>query len=102
MLPPDAQRVLSYAMPGWRIPVRGQAQTSTATPPATKVAAGIAAFKNHLGFYPHSGSIIPKLAADLNAEGFKTSKSGILFTPEHPIPDWALKEALRLRVEQIG
>lgn len=95
LLPGGAEPVISYAMPGWRVPVLAQ-------PKKTKVAAGMAAFAVHLGFYPHSGSVIPQIAARLADEGFKTSKSGIQFTPSRPIPDWALKAAIHLRLAEIG
>lgn len=88
-----ASPCISYAMPAWRIQsTAGKAQ----------VIAGIAAFKAHLGFYPFSGSITPKLAPRLDAAGFKHSKSGVLFTPDRPLPDWLLDEALALRRAEIG
>jgi len=43
---PEAVECMSYAMPGFRMP-------------GGKMAAGYAAFKRHLGLYPHSGSVIP-------------------------------------------
>ena len=64
---PQATEVISYAMPGFRI--------------GKKVIAGYAGFAKHCGFYPHSGGIIPGFAAELDALGFKHSKSGVLFTP---------------------
>lgn len=95
LLPAGSEPVISYAMPGWRVPVLAQ-------PKKTGLAAGMAAFSAHLGFFPHSGTVIPQIKERLAAEGFKTSKSGIQFTPDHPIPDWALKEAIRLRLAEIG
>lgn len=47
---PDHIECLSYAMPGFREPG-----------PKGKMVAGYAAFKHHLGLYPHSGSVIPKI-----------------------------------------
>jgi Domain of unknown function (DU1801) len=40
---PEAEQCISYAIPGFR--VRGQ------------MIAGFAAFKNHLSYFPHSGSV---------------------------------------------
>lgn len=68
---PDHVECLSYAMPGFRQPgSKG------------RMVAGYAAFARHLGLYPHSGSVIPLI----DCAPFKTSKSGVLFTPAHPLP----------------
>lgn len=84
---PGATECMSYAMPGFRMP-------------GGKMAAGYAAFTHHLGFYPHSGSVIPRLAAECT--GFKTSKSGVLSTPEHPLPADLVRQILALRLTEIG
>lgn len=86
---PGHVECLSYAMPGFREPgAKG------------KMVAGYAAFTRHLGLYPHSGSIIPALAAD--CAGFKTSKSGVLFTPDQPIPDALLERIVRARQAELA
>ena len=84
-LPPEAEECLSYAMPGFRL---------------RKMVAGYAAFARHLGFYPHSGGVIPRLEAEL--AGWKTSKSGVLFTPAHPLPAPLVHRILDLRLAEIG
>ncbi len=85
---PDATEVISYAMPGHRI--------------GKKVIAGYAGFARHCGFYPHSGGIIPGLAAELETAGFKHSKSGVLFTPENPLPDTLLRRIVAARLAEAG
>ncbi|PZQ99987.1 MAG: hypothetical protein DI533_05015 [Cereibacter sphaeroides] len=86
---PDHLECMSYAMPGFRQPgAKG------------KMVAGYAAFARHMGLYPHSGSVIPGLAND--CVGFKTSKSGILFTADHPIPDALLEKIIRARQAEIS
>jgi uncharacterized protein YdhG (YjbR/CyaY superfamily) len=90
---PGAVACISYAMPAYRV------KDGHGKP---KVIAGFAAFKRHLGLYPFSGSVVPQIADRLAAEGFTTSKSGVLFTPAQPVPDWALDEMLRLRRAEIG
>ena len=45
---------------------------------------------------------MPQIAARLADEGFQTSKSGVLFTPEHPLPDWALDAMIAARLAEIG
>jgi uncharacterized protein YdhG (YjbR/CyaY superfamily) len=84
-LPLEAQECMSYAMPGFRL---------------GKMVAGYAAFKIHLGFYPHSGGVIPRLAEEL--AGWKTSKSGVLFTSDHPLPTALIHRILDLRLAEIG
>ena len=84
---PQARECMSYAMPGFRMP-------------GGKMVAGYAAFSRHLGFYPHSGSVMPQLAAE--CAGFKTSRSGVMFTPEQPLPDALVRRILALRLAEIG
>ena len=86
---PDHTEGLSYAMPGFRAPgAKG------------KMVAGYAAFARHLGLYPHSGGIIPALLP--HCAGFKTSKSGILFTPAHPLPRALVERIVRARQAEIA
>jgi uncharacterized protein YdhG (YjbR/CyaY superfamily) len=80
---------ISYAMPGFRQPG-----------PKGKMVLGYAAFTRHLGVYPHSGTVIPKLATD--CEGFKTSKSGVLFTPEVPLPTPLLHKIIDTRLAELA
>lgn len=104
-LPPDQQRALralratlarllphhveclSYAMPGFRQPG-----------PKGKMVAGFAAFRRHLGLYPHSGNIICRL----DCRPFKTSKSGILFTPDTPPPEALIAAIVAARQAEIA
>ena len=85
---PQATEVTSYAMPGFRI--------------GKKVVAGYAGFARHCGFYPHSGGIIPLFAAELDALGYKHSKSGVLFTPAHPLPQDLLARIVAARLTEVG
>lgn len=82
---PDHIECLSYAMPGFRHP-------------CGKMTAGYAAFKHHLGLYPHSGSVIPLI----DCTPFKTSKSGVLFTPSHPLPTSLIHRILTARLAEIA
>ena len=50
---PDAEQGISYAVPGFKV--------------AGKTIAGFAAFKNHLSYLPHSGSVFHELAEELIA-----------------------------------
>ena len=84
---PDHIEVMSYAMPGFRQPG-----------PKGKMVAGYAAFAKHLGLYPHSGSVIPKV----DCTPFRTSKSGVLFIPDRPLPDTLLRAIIDTRQTEIA
>lgn len=90
---PAAEPCISYAVPSFRL--AGSAGSKN-------VIGGFAAFSRHLGYYPFSGGVVPHLADRLASVGFKTSKSGVLFTPDRPLPDWALDEMIALRLSEIG
>lgn len=84
---PDHIECMSYAMPGFRAPG-----------PKGKMVVGYAAFTHHLGLYPHSGSVIPQI----DCTPFKTSKSGVLFLPDTPLPDTLLRLILTTRQAEIA
>ena len=84
---PDHIECLSYAMPGFRAPG-----------PKGKMIVGYAAFTHHLGLYPHSGTIIPTL----DCRPFKTSKSGVLFTPDTPLPRPLVTAIVRARQAEVA
>jgi uncharacterized protein YdhG (YjbR/CyaY superfamily) len=84
---PDHLETMSYAMPGFRQPG-----------PRGKMVVGYAAFAKHLGLYPHSGAVIPKI----DCTPFRTSKSGVLFTPDRPLPDHLLRQIIDLRLAEIA
>jgi len=86
---PDAVECISYAMPGHR-----QAGAKG------KVIIGYAAFARRLGIYPHSGSVVPRMAADYPA--WTSSKSGFLFTPDHPLPESLVRRLIALRLAEIA
>lgn len=85
---PDAVECISYAMPAHRLPG-----------PRGKVVIGYASFAKHCGVYSHSGTVAPKLAADY--PGWQSSKSGFLFTAEHPLPDDLVRRMIELRLAEI-
>jgi uncharacterized protein YdhG (YjbR/CyaY superfamily) len=84
---PDHPEAISYAMPGLRQPG-----------PQGRMVIGYAAFARHLGVYPHSGSVIPKV----DCTPFKTSKSGVLFTPDRPLPESLIRTILDLRLAELA
>jgi uncharacterized protein YdhG (YjbR/CyaY superfamily) len=84
---PDHLEVMSYAMPGFRQPG-----------PKGKMVIGYAAFAKHLGLYPHSGTVIPQI----DCSPFRTSKSGVLFTPDRPLPDALLRQIIQTRQAELA
>lgn len=83
----DHVECISYAMPGFRQPG-----------PKGRMVAGYAAFRHHLGLYPHSGTVIPQI----DCRPFKTSKSGILFTPAHPLPEPLVAAIITARLAECA
>ncbi len=67
---PDAEEVIAYKMPGFRI---GQS-----------IIAGYAAFSKQCGLYL-SPSAIKSHANDIAAAGLKSTKTGVTFSPKQPI-----------------
>src|SRR5580658_3612506 len=69
---PDAQQCISYAVPGFKV--------------AGKTIAGFAAFKNHLSYLPHSGSVFAELTEELT--GYERSSGALRFPVDQPLsPD---------------
>jgi uncharacterized protein YdhG (YjbR/CyaY superfamily) len=81
---PEAEQCISYGMPAFR--VQG------------KVIAGFAAFKNHLSYLPHSGSVIPKLGSALSQ--YKTSKGALQFPIDRPLSKAIVKKLITIRKKQ--
>ncbi|WP_375758387.1 SRPBCC domain-containing protein [Corallococcus exercitus] len=62
--------------------------------------AGFAFFKNHCGYYPFSGSVVPALKSEL--AGYATSKSGVTFSPDQPLPAKLVKTLVQARLAEIA
>ena len=82
---PQAVECISYAMPAFRIGA---------------VVGGYAGFRRHCGFYPFSGSVIGLFASEL--AHWKTSPSGVLFTPDNPLPADLVARILDTRLAEIA
>jgi uncharacterized protein YdhG (YjbR/CyaY superfamily) len=68
---PDAEQCISYGVPAFKVN-------------GTTVA-GFAAFRHHLSYLPHSGSVLPALGDDL--AGYRGStKSALHFAPASRFP----------------
>lgn len=58
----------------------------------------MAAFRNHLSFFPGSSTLTAELKEDL--AGFKTAKGTIQFTPEKPLPPALVKRIVKRRLAE--
>ena len=83
---PDAEQCISYGMPAFKV--------------EGKVGAGFAAFKNHLSYFPHSGSVLPELSDDL-AE-YSTSKGTLRFPIDSSLPKALVQQLVAVRRRQLG
>ena len=84
---PDAEQCISYGMPAFKL--------------HGKTIAGFAAFKNHLSYLPHSGSVIPQLAKE--TEGYTKTTGSLHFPVDKPLPKKLVKKLLDARMaEALG
>jgi len=82
---PDAEECISYDMPAFKMD--------------GKVVAGFAAFKNHLSYFPHSGSVLPELSGDLDR--YSWSKGTLQFPVDKPLPKALVKKLIAVRRRQL-
>ena len=81
---PDAEQCLSYGVPAFRL--------------EGKVIAGFAAFKSHLSYLPHSGSVFPELREELAA--YQTSTGALQFPIDKPLPKALVRKLIAIRRRQ--
>lgn len=81
---PEAEQGISYGVPAFK--VRG------------KTIAGFAAFKNHLSYLPHSGSVFTELKDQL--QGYSTSSGALRFSIDEPLPVPLVEKLIAVRLRQ--
>lgn len=79
---PDAEQVISYRVPAFRI--------------GGETVAGFAAFRDHLSYLPFSGSVLSDLADDL--QGYTMTKSALHFPVDRPLPKTLVKKLIAVRL----
>jgi uncharacterized protein YdhG (YjbR/CyaY superfamily) len=79
---PDAEQVISYRVPAFRID--------------GETVAGFAAFRDHLSYLPFSGSVLSELADGL--EGYTMTKSALHFPVDRPLPKTLVKKLIAVRL----
>jgi uncharacterized protein YdhG (YjbR/CyaY superfamily) len=83
---PVAEQCISYGVPAFK--VRG------------KTVAGFAAFKNHLTYMPHSGTVLETLSSDTAA--YETSKGSLKFAIDKPLPEGLVRKLIDARMREAG
>lgn len=83
---PRATECISYGMPAFKVD--------------GKTIAGFAAFKNHLSYFPHSGSVLPELEEEVS--GYTTTKGTLHFEIDKPLPKRLVKKLIAVRMRQLG
>ena len=73
---PDAEELITYQIPTFKI--------------NGKAVAGFAAYKNHLSYFPFSGSLLDQFK-DETAD-YKQTKGALHFTTDKPLPDDLIKQ----------
>ena len=82
---PQADEVISYGMPAFRL--------------NGTVIAGFAAFKNHLAYLPHSGSVLAELQNEL--AGYASTEGSLHFPINKPLPKALVKKLVTTRLKQV-
>ena len=83
---PEAEEGLAYRAPAFKV--------------GGKAVAGFAAFKNHLSYLPHSGSVLAELGDDL--AGYETSTGALRFAIDKPLPKRLVKKLVDVRMRELG
>jgi uncharacterized protein YdhG (YjbR/CyaY superfamily) len=82
---PEAEQGIAYGAPAFR--TQG------------KVIAGFAAFRNHLSYLPHSGSVLAQLPDDVAA--YVVSKGALQFPTDKPLPHALVKKLIDIRLKEV-
>ena len=82
---PGAEQCIAYGMPAFKL--------------EGKAVAGFAAFKNHLSYFPHSGSVLPEIPGDLDR--YSGSKGTLQFPIDRPLPKALVKKLIAVRRRQL-
>ena len=83
---PEAEECICYGTPAFK--VQG------------KAVAGFAAFKNHLSYLPHSGSVLTALESDL--AGYACTKGALHFPLDEALPLSLVRRLIATRLAHLG
>src|SRR5437762_9951566 len=83
---PEAEQCIAYGSPAFRM--------------YGKVVAGFAAFKNHLAYLPHSGSVFAELPEELS--GYVATSGSLHFPIDKPLPEPLVRKLIAVRLRQLA
>lgn len=83
---PEAEETISYGMPAFKVD--------------GKAVAGYAWFKGHCSYSPHSSTVLPEIADDL--DGYEWSKGALKFPVDDPPPDSLVRKLVEVRLAELG
>ena len=83
---PDAEECMSYGMPAFKV--------------GGKIVAGFAAFRHHLAYLPHSGSVLSALEPDL--AGYEYTKGSLHFPVDQALPASLVRTLIAARLAELG
>ncbi len=83
---PDAEQGMSYGVPAFRL--------------NGKAVAGFAAYKGHLSYLPHSGTVLETLAAEVSE--YTTSKGALRFPIDTPLDRHLVARLITARRDEIS
>lgn len=81
---PGAEQGIAYGVPAFKVD--------------GKTVAGFAAFKRHLSYLPHSGSVFPELKDEL--AGYSTTSGALHFDIGLPLPAPLVEKLIAVRLRQ--
>jgi uncharacterized protein YdhG (YjbR/CyaY superfamily) len=82
----DADQCIAYGMPAFRV--------------GGKVVAGFGAFRHHLSYFPHSGSVLPRLADEI--ADYAHSAGTLRFGIDAPLPEQLVRRLIEVRMSQLA
>ena len=82
---PDAEQCITYGTPTFKVDGRA--------------VAGFAAFKHHLSYLPHSGSVISELGD--RVAGYTSTKGALHFAIDTPLPKSLVEQLIAVRRRQL-
>ena len=81
---PEAEQVISYRMPAFRV--------------SGRTVAGFAAFRDHLSYLPFSGAVLSQLTDEL--DGYTRTKSALHFAVDQPLPEPLVRKLIAVRLAE--
>ena len=83
---PEAEQCISYGLPAFKM--------------EGKVIAGLGAFKNHLSYLPHSGSVLDAVRDQTG--GYRQTPGSLHFPVDTPLPRPLIRQLIAARMREAG